>query len=84
MGTYIVDHQGHGGNIDSTGKDVGRDENLGLTAAERINDCIAVASFDTTGQRGNRVALGNHTTLDFSGGMTCLEFVSKFQGSNEA
>lgn len=62
--TYIVDDQRNGGNIDTTGKNIGGDQNLGLAVSESVDDGITLGSLDTTGQRCNGMALGNHASLN--------------------
>lgn len=70
--TYVVDDQGHGRHVNSTSKNVGGDENLGVTTAESINHGITLRAFDTTGQRRDGVAFGNHALLDLHSGVTGL------------
>lgn len=70
--TYIVDDQRHGRHVNSTGKNVGGDENLGVATAESINHGIALRAFDATGQRRDGVAFGNHALLDLQSGVTGL------------
>jgi hypothetical protein len=70
--TYVVDDHGNSGNINASRKDVGRDQNLGIAAAELVNDFITLRPLDSTGQRRNSVAFGHHSFLDFVGRRTRL------------
>lgn len=73
---YVVDHERDGRNIDTAGKDVGGDENLSFSTAERIDDGIALSALDTTSQGGDSVALCDHAAFDFSSGLTSLGSLS--------
>ena len=73
---YVVDHQRDGGDIDTTGKDIGGDENFSFPTAERINDRVTLRALDTTSQGGNSVSLCDHAALDLPGGLTSLIILS--------
>ena len=70
--TYVVDDHGHGGDIDSTGEDVGRDKDLGLSVAEFVNDLVTLLAFNTTSQGRHGVTFFRHPTFNLSSGRTGL------------
>lgn len=72
LGDVVVDNEGYGGHVDSTSENVSRDEHLGLTTAEGINDGITLRALDTTGEGSNSVALGGHTLFNLHGRGTSL------------
>jgi hypothetical protein len=41
-GNIVIDDHGHRGDINTTGKNVGRDENLRLSCSEVLNDAVAL------------------------------------------
>lgn len=79
--THVVDHKRHGGDINTTCQDVGGDKNLGITAAESINDGITLSALDTTSEGRDGVTLGDHAFFDFHGGSASLVQVSSHQAA---
>lgn len=70
--SYIVDDQGDSRNVDTTGENVGGDENLRFAASERIDDSIALGTLDTTGQRSDGVTFSMHPLLNSGSGLASL------------
>jgi len=60
----VVDDHGDRLYIDTTGQDVGRDENFGMAETEGIDDDITLSTFITTSERDDLVTLNCHTLFD--------------------
>jgi hypothetical protein len=65
LGNIVIDHHGDGRDIDSTGNDIGGNEDLGHAIAELIDDGIASGSLQCAGKMGNGMSIGNHPPLNF-------------------
>lgn len=72
LGDVVVDNKGNGRNVNSTGKNVGGDENLGLAIAEGIDDGITLGALNTTSEGSNCVSFGGHALLNLNGGGASL------------
>ena len=77
--TYIVDDHGHGRHVDTTGQNVGRDEDLGFAVAELVDDRVALGAFDTASQGRDGVAFGGHTAFNLCRRLTGLDGVGKYK-----
>lgn len=71
-GDIVVDDHGDGLDIDTSGENVGCDEDFGLAVAELVDDFVAGGAVDAAGEGGADVAVCCHAAFDFSGGFTGL------------
>jgi len=75
--TYVVDNHGDGGNVNTSGKNVGRDQDLRLPGTEFIDDSVTLRTLDATGQRCNTVTLLDHALLDLGSRDTGLQQIRR-------